>query len=556
MSEKADGGRLSVVGCGLSEGHPRTPKTENREPNTPAGYVGTLKAELAANRAFYALFAVFAVTGFLFIRPAFTTPDSACYFAFVRSAVMDGDFQFANEYERWQVPGFWNEPTGTGYVTNASAVGSAALWLPFFLLGHGLTLLANATGAGLRADGYSELYILLAHVGSCLYGLVGLLLSYEVAKDYFSPRASLAAALFVWFATPFLFYFYFLGTYAHVNGAATVALFLYVWHKTRRDRRAWHWALWGLAAGLMTLVRWQNVLLCVVAAGEVVRDLRGGKSAGRAARDALAFGAMALLAFLPQMLVWQTIYGTPLLIPNKFSRAAAWGPAVISWFRPAVLKTLFSPHHGLYSWTPIFLLCTVGFVRLWQRERFLAGALLAAFALQIYMNSIVDWWGGWSFGVRRITDATLISVVTLAALLDCAGAPSRRAAVYAVAALCTAWSLLLALQLVSRVTEGELAVGWGTIIGHQAVVVQQFPSIVRRGFVEVPMARRDLLWLVCPVLLLVSFALLRTAQGVISSGWLIKSKAPGAVLAAYMILIVVLTALIGCKPPPTGAIAP
>lgn len=517
-----------------------------------AGYVGTLKAELAANRAFYVLFAVFAVTGFLFVRPAFTTPDSACYFAFVRSAVMDGDFHFANEYEQWQVPVFWNEPTATGYVTNASAVGSAALWLPFFLLGHGLTLLANATGAGLAANGYSGLYTLMAHVGSCLYGLVGLLLSYEVAKDYVSPRASLAAALFVWFATPFLYYFFFLGTYAHVNGAATVALFLYVWHKTRGERRTWHWALWGLAAGLMTLVRWQNVLFGVVAAAEVVRDLRGGKSAGRVARDALVFGAMALLAFLPQMLVWQTIYGTPLLIPNKFSRAGAWGPAVISWLRPAVLKTLFSPHHGLFSWTPIFLLCMVGFVRLWRRDRFLAGVLLAAFALQVYMNSIVDWWGGWSFGVRRITDATLISVLTLAALLDSAGAWSRRAAVYGLAALCTAWALLLALQLASLTTDGELAVGWDTLIGNQVAVAQQLPSIVRRAFVEDQMARRDLLWLACPVVLLVSFGLLRFAQAVISGGWLVTSKAPGVVMAAYMALIVVLTAVIGRKPPAGG----
>ena len=40
----------------------------------------------------------------------------------------------------------------------------------------------------------------------------------------------------------------------------TTSLFLLIWLRTRDDRTVPQWAWLGLAAGLMTMVRWQNAV--------------------------------------------------------------------------------------------------------------------------------------------------------------------------------------------------------------------------------------------------------------------------------------------------------
>jgi len=81
--------------------------------------------------------------------------DSASYFAYVRSAVLDRDLDFANEWEHWGYP----EParTVTGLRQNVQSVGPAVLWTPFYLLAHAYVRLGLGA-APYPADGYSAPY--------------------------------------------------------------------------------------------------------------------------------------------------------------------------------------------------------------------------------------------------------------------------------------------------------------------------------------------------------------------------------------------------------------
>ena len=75
--------------------------------------------------------------------------DGNGYYAYVRSAVIDGDLRFENEYRRGE-PAFVESVIGSdgrvsasliagdGYVRNQWAVGPSMLWAPPFLLGHGV----------------------------------------------------------------------------------------------------------------------------------------------------------------------------------------------------------------------------------------------------------------------------------------------------------------------------------------------------------------------------------------------------------------------------------
>ena len=122
----------------------------------------------------------------------------------------------------------------------------------------------------------------------------------------------------------------------------------------------------------------------------VGRELSGRQAAAGAWSALVA----ALVAFSPQMFVWQTIYGTPLSIPQ--------GEDFMRWGTPALRAVLFSYWHGLFLWTPVVAIAVAGLAFLWRRDRLVFSAAIAFFALSWYVNAAAaDWWAGEAFGSRR-----------------------------------------------------------------------------------------------------------------------------------------------------------
>ena len=63
--------------------------------------------------------------------------DDTGYYAFLRSAFFDGDLDFFNERNYAHA----EKINPTGYVFNNWQMGQAILFLPFFLIGHALSLI-------------------------------------------------------------------------------------------------------------------------------------------------------------------------------------------------------------------------------------------------------------------------------------------------------------------------------------------------------------------------------------------------------------------------------
>lgn len=83
-----------------------------------------------------------------------------------------------------------------------------------------------------------------------------------------------------------------------------------------------------------------------------------------------------------------------------------------------IAELLWSARNGWFSTTPIAYAGAVGLFFLPKRARLVAGGLLSAVAIQVYLNStILDWWGGASFGQRRLCSMTFPLVIGIAALL-------------------------------------------------------------------------------------------------------------------------------------------
>lgn len=369
--------------------------------------------------------------------------DGIGYVASLRSVVVERNLDLSDEFEHlashiqadaWGLPTRFLsrsshqpgiDPTFhtprpdpvTGRVPAYFSVGPPIAWAPGYLAAHGLMLLRGGAAPAERANGYGGLYYLAIALGSLAFGIAGLVLAFRIAVIATPPREAMWAVLAVAWASPLVFYLYLAPSYSHaLTTFASAAFFLY-WWRTRHADRAGTWFRWGLLAGILFLVRWNDVVLALpVFAVEAVRLFRGDglRHAGAPGRRLLACVAAAGLGFIlaasPQLGAWQYFHGRPWVrYPVDyigFTPAGLWG-------------TLFSSTHGLFVWTPVTLLAVIGLFRLFRRDRELAGVCLAALLLLVASNCTVrDWWGGASFGMRRMVSGTPLFALGFAVFLD------------------------------------------------------------------------------------------------------------------------------------------
>jgi len=378
--------------------------------------------------------------------------DGRQYFAQLHSLVIDGDLNFANEAADFGAP-----------MPALFPIGSAILWLPFYLAAHVWGWCLHLLGRDVVLDGYGPPYQMAVGLGSVAYALAGCVLAYRVAREYFSPAIALGSVVLAISASPLIWYLAIDPSWSHGTSMFSVTLFLYAWHSSRGKRSLAQWAILGAAAGLMALVRWQNVAFVLVpaveAAAQAMRGLtrRDFMRLVAPVRGVLAAIATGLVVFLPQMYVWKVTNGGWLTAPH--------GQAGQMWWNDSrVIDVLFSSNHGLFAWHPALYVGTLGLLLFARRDWKFAALLAVCFVIQAYLNGAVStWWGGSSFGGRRFDGLTLLFVLGLASAIQ---ASLRRPGlvVSAVAAAFVAANGLL----IAGVITGNLPVGEGLPAGQFA----------------------------------------------------------------------------------------
>lgn len=334
--------------------------------------------------------------------------DGIKYYAILRSLVLDQDFDFANDFALLDTPS--SIVAETGKSENPFAIGTALLWLPFFLVAHFLSLALSALGLNLATNGISYLYESLTLIGSILYASVGFILVFQTASRLFNRQATLIATISMWWATPAIYYIIAEPSMSHALTLFTNALFLFIWYPPRFTRTTQDWITLGFITSLAALVRWQDGILILLPIIELcwwVWDKKISLQEGR--RYLFMFGISVLAGFLPQFIMWSQVYGSPLLIPQ--------GESFMNWLTPQPWLTLFSARHGLITWHPIFLLALLGLIPLWKRDKIIVLTISYIFLTQLYINSSVsDWWAGDAFGGRRFIGLIPFFVLSFSAL--------------------------------------------------------------------------------------------------------------------------------------------
>jgi hypothetical protein len=336
--------------------------------------------------------------------------DGVGYYVYVRSLVFDGDLDFTNEYSRL-LPKFdpGSPTTITGLRPNQFAIGPGLLWLPFFVLVHGILLLLSGLGLPVVVDGYSYAYQAAICTGSMVYGALGMGLMYATVRRWW-PRTALAACGLLWFGTNFIYYQVFEPSMSHMGSLFAVSLLIYLWLRFRPYQRWQTWFVLGLSGGLVALVRQPDVTLLLL---PVLDGWLECAPLRRKIQGSLALGVGFGLVFAIQMRTWAILNGSP------WQSGYLDGRQGFSWLHPKLLEVLFALQHGLYVWHPILLLATLGWAVVWATNKRLAVLFGLGFASQVYCIAAWSSWAqGDAFGGRMFLAVLPLFVFGLAGGLE------------------------------------------------------------------------------------------------------------------------------------------
>jgi hypothetical protein len=225
-----------------------------------------------------------------------------------------------------------------------------------------------------------------------------------------------------WVGSPLRFYLAVLPSLAHGAEFFAAVLVLRAWPalRERPAMRAVAWA--GAACGLLFLVRSQDGLFLLLPGVELALGLLVASRAEVLKRLGV-LAASFLVAAVPQLAVWQAMFGVPLLVPHERLHGADF----MHLAQPQLLATLIAPEGGLFASYPIVLLAFLGMLWLFWRDPRYVLTVAPVLLLMWYVNStIFDW-----YQVRRFTGIVPLLAPGLALVLT----PLARAGVAVMALL-------------------------------------------------------------------------------------------------------------------------
>jgi hypothetical protein len=392
--------------------------------------------------------------------------DGFYYFAYLRSLVFDRDVEFSNDY---RLLGLGDKAhlfvlTPTGHAQSAWTIGPALVWAPFFAAAHPIAARLAAGGADVSTNGISYPYRQAVCIAGLVYALLGTWFTWRLARLFFSTGLAAGAVAFTIAGSFLLWYIVKEPSMTHAPSMAGVAGFAWMWAATHGRRTRLQWAILGLVAGFITLIRWQNALFAILPACESLSLLvsQARKQDRDGVKATLSYGVVftlcATIAFLPQMLAWKAIYGSYLAVSPV-------GPQ-IRWWDPKIVDILWSSRNGLLSWSPILYIGGIGLVLFARSRPWIGVPTLAAIAVMIYFNaSIQDWWGSDGYGGRRFDGTIPLFALGVAAFAERAAELAR---VYPMRAVSAAGTLLVLwnLTLMDAAQRGRLRLGQPVSFGE------------------------------------------------------------------------------------------
>jgi tetratricopeptide (TPR) repeat protein len=301
--------------------------------------------------------------------------DDTGYYAFLRSVFFDGDLDFFNELHYAHSEKFMP----TGYVFNNWQMGQALMFLPFFIIGHLLTLLYQGLGYPISVGGYSAPYYISTAVASVTFLFAGLILVYKTLHAFIDKRFALFVTLSIWLASPLIYFSFIRQRMSHTVEFFFAAVLIFAWIHFRPQTRerdtslsteksqgqlVLRHAVLGALLGFLCVTRVINIAFFALFAVDLLWSFRADlKSSATVKKIFILGGAMLggfFLVMLPQIVCWYQLNGVP--FPPRHMKFAGEGLSGISLL-PLLEKMwalFFSAKWGLLFSMPLALAGVVG----------------------------------------------------------------------------------------------------------------------------------------------------------------------------------------------------
>lgn len=407
----------------------------------------------------------------------FLASDARGYYVYLPSWVIDGDLNFENQVKaHWDtesefIPTILSRRTPLGLVRNKYPIGLSLTLAGPFTLAHGLTLALNPLAPDIfRPDGYSVLYQLICLASIELLALGTLVMADALISRHFAirPRIITLAALLILLGSNYIWYVMREPFMIHIISTfwitASLLLATRIATAARRGKPlSKPLAYLGLCIGMAIICRPSNIFIAPVLVWMLIQLYKAGLLKRRGTYLALTIaGFVAFLPVLAQMSVWHAMTGQWIY--------QSYEGETFRWLAPRLFKTLFSTLHGLFTWTPLYILPAAGILLWLSRSRRLALsstsslqiistdtasgkpllasshraedpsdapprqtglviALIISAAILWYVNSAWHtWYFGWSFGGRAFLELLPVFILGMALLLERASlwTPARK----------------------------------------------------------------------------------------------------------------------------------
>lgn len=429
-------------------------------------------------------------------RSALRGYDNTFNYLWLRSALVDGDWDFRNDIEacntlvpEQRASALTLPETATGRIPNKYGVGWALLTLPFYLLADAVVALGGWFGWwSLARDGFNSVYQIAVQTGHAALAIVALVFAVHVVARWIGDRtAAVTGVLAVWSASPLLYYQTVNVSMSHAAAFFAVTLLAFALERAtaaggpadcaqtssqtrarmdiRAESHAGWWLLAGAAFGLAVITRFQLVVFgaviawAVVASGVVRKETPGRVEdvVPKLVRVAwLTLGAAPFL--LLQMCAWHSVYGQWVVSGYAFEGET------FHWSHPEILASLFSSWHGLFYWHPFLFVAATGMLAWAWTSRGPAFAWVIGVVATVYLSAA--WWCWWfasSFG-HRAYDAALLPLMAGAAWGFHRSSGLARRVLVAVALGAGLWNAYLALLYRTGAISRHAPVSWAEML--------------------------------------------------------------------------------------------
>lgn len=298
-------------------------------------------------------------------------------------------------------------------------MGTAILFLPFFLIGHLYSFLV-----GSPMNGFEMPYQYFMVAGGVIYTLIGLIFFRKILTYFFNDRISSILLIIIVFGTNYIHHLT-LKNLETVNLLFTLASIItwytIKWHNTQTPKYLF---FIGISIALMGLIKPTEVLIFLLPLFWNVTTIQELKDKItlllKHKKTIIHVLIVCFLLVLPQISYWFIKTGS--IIYDTYKNPGV-GLDILS---PHVWNVLFSYRKGWLIYTPIMLFSLMGFFVLYQQNRkiFFAVLIYASCSFLI-ISSWSEWWYGAAFSVRPLITLYPLLAISMGYFIQFVATKSR-----------------------------------------------------------------------------------------------------------------------------------